>query len=180
MKAVSHRDYNFLLKLSKMYDKEAVKCKRNGEILASCVMYAASMEASILAIALVYDEDLERTRTYRKRHEPDLRKWELITLLDLARELKWIPSKLPLGHIARTSGVGWGEAAKRGDVGYYADAVREIRDLIHPGRYVRLWPGVKITREHVATVEEAVEVVHGCLEKKVHDSLREYMSGRKK
>ena len=145
MKAISEKDFNFLLKLANRFKKEAANCKKNGQILASCVMYAAEMEAQILAMALIYDDEVKESKTYHGKKERDLRQWELKPLLDLSRELNWIPSSLPVGQIARTSGIEPDDALKAGDVGYFADRVREIRDMVHPGRYVRLWSGVRLT-----------------------------------
>jgi hypothetical protein len=172
MKPISEEDFNFLLKLSERYDEEAINCKKNGQVLASCVMYAARMQATILAIALVHENEVIGSKTYQRMSEPDLRKWQLSQLLDLSRELNWIPSSLPVGEIARTSGVEPDEALKRGDVGYFADHVREVRDMIHPGRYVRLWSGMPITNEFVESVEETVSVVNEILEAKLHETMK--------
>jgi hypothetical protein len=79
---------------------------------------------------------------------------------------------LPVGQIARTSGIDPDDALKRGDVGYFADVVREVRDMVHPGRYVRLWSGVPLTNEYVKTVEETVALVIKILDNKVHESIK--------
>jgi hypothetical protein len=172
MFGISDKDFNFLLDLSVRYDKEAINCKKNGQILASCVMYAARMEAEILAMALVHESEVIASNTYQQERKHDLRKWQLKSLLDLSRELNWIPSSLPMGVIARKSGVESDEALKRGDVGCFADHVREVRDMIHPGRYLRLWSGVPITNEFVESVEETVTVVNEVLENKIHESIK--------
>ena len=131
------------------------------------------MEASILAMAFVHESEVIGSKTYQERSEPDLRKWELKTLLDLSRELKWIPSSLVVGVIARQSGIEPDEALKRGDIGYFADVVREVRDMVHPGRYVRLWSGVPLTNDFVESVEETVGVVTEALENKLHETIRQ-------
>jgi hypothetical protein len=77
--------------------------------------------------------------------------------------MKWLPSSLPLGKAARLSGIDPDEALKQGDVVYFADVVREVRDMIHPGRYVRLWSGLKVTKEYLDTVEETVQVIYDLL-----------------
>jgi hypothetical protein len=45
-------------------------------------------------------------------------------------------------------------------VAYFADAVREVRDMVHPGRHLRLWSGVKLTKDYLESVEEIVQIVY--------------------
>jgi len=172
MFGTNDKDFTFLLDLSERYDEEASNCKKNGQILAGCVMYAARMEATILAMALVHENEVIASETYRRKSERDLRQWGLKSLLDLSRELNWIPSSLAVGVIARKSDIEPDEALKRGDIGYFADVVREVRDMVHPGRYLRLWSGVPLTNEFVESVEETVGVVNEVLENKLHESIR--------
>jgi hypothetical protein len=58
------------------------------------------------------------------------------------------------------SGIDPDQALKQGDVAYFADVVREVRDMVHPGRYLRLWSGVKVGKEYVDSVEEIVQIVY--------------------
>ena len=157
---MSESDFDFLQKLMDQYEEEARKCKEAGVPLAGSVMYAAAMEAALLAIAYCDEDGIRGTDTYVKAGENDLRKWGLKQLLDLANEMKWLPSNLPLGEIARLSGIDPDEALKHGDVAYFADVVREVRDMVHAGRYLRLWSGVEVGKEYVDSVEEYVQIVY--------------------
>jgi hypothetical protein len=58
------------------------------------------------------------------------------------------------------SGIDPDQALKQGDVAYFADYVREVRDMVHPGRYLRLWSGVEVGKEYVDPVEEIVQIVY--------------------
>src|SRR3972149_579542 len=69
-------------------------------------------------------------------------------LLELARELRWIPSELPMGKVARASGISAKKVLANSDLGYFADVVRKIRNLVHPGVYVREMKNVKITKSY--------------------------------
>jgi len=110
------------------------------------------------------DEDAIRgTQTYRRMKERRSQTWTLKDLLDLANEMKWLPSNLPLGQIARESGIDQNEALKQGDVGYFADVVRDVRNMIHLGRSLRVWPGVKVTKRCFDFVQETVQIVYDYL-----------------
>lgn len=157
---MSESDFEFLQKLILQYREEAEKCKQAGAHLAGCVILAAAMEAGLLAIAYCCETEILGTETYRQAGKKDLREWGLRQLLDLANEMKWLPSNLPLGEIARLSGINPDQALKKGDVVYFADFVREIRDMVHPGRHLRLWSGVKLTKDYLVSVEEIVRGVY--------------------
>ena len=75
-------------------------------------MLGAALEASLLAMAKCYAEEVEQTKTYSSKKEPNLDKWNLIDHLKVARELNWIPSKLPLDKIARESGIDPGRGSQ--------------------------------------------------------------------
>jgi hypothetical protein len=169
------KDEKSLLSIIEGYQKEAEKCRGANAYLAGCVMLGAALEASLLAMAKCYTEEVEQTKTFSSKKEPNLDKWNLIDHLKVARELNWIPSKLWLDKIARESGIDPDEALKNGDLGYFADVVREIRDMLHPGRYLRLWSGVKVTKKFLETSYEVVDLIRESLLKKLEDSIRQEM-----
>lgn len=150
---MSENDFDSLQKLMRQYHKEAQRCKLANAPLAGCLMLAAAMEAVLLSMAYCFKDEVLATETFRKIGEKDLRKWNLKDLVALARETKWLPSKLPIDKIARLSGIEPEEALKQGDVGYFAEAVREVRDLVHPGRNLRLWAGVEVTKEYLSLLK---------------------------
>lgn len=161
-----------LLGMIEDWRREADNCRTVGAYLAGCVMLGATLEASLLAMSKCYSDEVKGTKTYSLKKEPDLDRWNLIDYLRVARELNWIPSKLALEKVARESGVDPEEALKNGDVGYFADVVREIRDMLHPGRYLRLFTGVKVTKDFLDTCYETVNTVQDLLFDKLVDSIR--------
>lgn len=161
MSKMTESDFEFLQeKLMEQYEEEAKKCKDAGAILAGCAIQAAAMEAALLAMAYCCEEEMRVTDTFRRVGKEDLREWDLKELLDLASDMKWLPTSLRLGEIARLSGVEPDQALKKGDVVYFADVVREVRNMIHPGRYLRLWSGIEVTKGYLDSVEETVKVVY--------------------
>ena len=176
---MSEKDFGFLLKLMDYYQEEARKCKQADAHLAGCVVLAAAMEAGLLGMAYCLDTEVRGTETFQRARDKDLRTWALKRLLDLANEMKWLPSNLPLGKEARLSGIKPDEAIERGDVIYLADVVREVRDMIHPGRYVRLWSGVKVTMEYLDSVEERVQIVYDLLYDRLTTVIRNHPEFKK-
>lgn len=169
------KDEKFLLSIIESYQEEAEKCRGANAYLAGSVMLGAALEASLLGMAKCYTEEVKKTKTYSSKKEPNLDKWNLIDHLKVARKLDWIPSELPLNKVARESGIDPDEALKYGDLGYFADVMREIRDMLHPGRYLRIWSGVKVTKKFLETSYEVVELVQDFLLKKLEDSIRQEM-----
>jgi len=100
---------------------------------------------------------------------------DLFDLIKIVTELAWIPSKVPLDKTARESGISPDDALSKGDVGYFADVTREIRDMVHPGRHARLWKDVRISKRHYQFCYEIAEVVFEHLYAKLEDSIRREM-----
>ena len=75
--------------------------------------------------------------------------------------MKRLPSNLPQGK--RLSTIDPNQALKQGDVVYIADAVREERNMVHPGRYLRVWSGVALTKGYLESVEEIVQIAYDYL-----------------
>jgi len=100
-----------------------------------------------------------------------LNKWGLFDLLKLATELGWIPSRLSLDKTARSSRVSPHLARSRGDLGYFADIVREIRDMVHPGRYLRYWKGERVSRRYHKFCYTVTDQVFTSLYEKLESSI---------
>jgi hypothetical protein len=173
MLRISDNDFDALRKLIDQFGTEAENCKKAGASLAGCIMIAGALEAGILAMAYCCEDEVSQTETFTRKSEPDLRIWGLKDLLDLAKELTWIPSTIDENTIARLSEIDPDEALRRGDVWYYADFVRETRDLVHAGRNLRLWSGIGPTKEYLDTVEETVQVVFDILYQKLIDLIKD-------
>ena len=163
--------FDALVDLMRVYASEAKRCEKQRAYLAGSILYGAALEAALLAMAKCYPSRVRRTQTYQRQNRRRLDKWSLDLLLKLGRELKWIPSRGPIDEIARRSGISWDKAWSSGDLGYLADAVREIRDMVHPGRYIRLWKWVKITKGNYEFCDEVVRFVFDYLRAELEQSV---------
>lgn len=110
--------------------QELTISRHNGKAyLAGCLMIGAALEASLLAFANCYpDEALSSTVAPNKGGTiKPLAEWSLAELLAVAKERGWLPSSLSLSEE-------WDE--KKAHIGDWAEILRQIRNLIHPTRWV--------------------------------------------
>jgi hypothetical protein len=145
-----------------IYKMQSHRCGKAGAYFAACVCLGSLLEALLLGIAKCFPEEVEESQIYREKKEPRLERWVMTDLLKLAVELKWIPSSVPpeeLGKAIRASGLSPDDALAKGDLGYFADWVRQIRNAVHPGNYWRNWRGKPFSKEYYAFCDIIVELV---------------------
>lgn len=171
--AKSLSKFDFLLKVLTTYHDQAVRSEKSRAYLAGCVFLGAAIEAGLLATSKCYPSQVRKTGKYRSKNKKhrNLDKWGFFDLLELGRELKWIPSRIPMGKIARASRITPKSALANGDLGYFANVVREIRNLVHPGVYLRNMRNVKITKSYYQFCFEVEDVVFDYLYKKLEASI---------
>ena len=132
------------------YDAEANLCENAGAYLASCIMMSARIEGLLLICVSTFPEEAERALR-RLQETKQIGKglrlnsalgWDLGRLLKVAEEAQWLPSQLtrffPLPPLAADT-----------SNPLFADRIRELRNLVHPGRLVRERNGRTITREEL-------------------------------
>ncbi len=131
--------FNDVLRLARLYQREAERCQESKAYLAGCVMIGAAFEASLLAFANCYPEEAlgSVAAPRRKRTIKPLIDWSLAELLAVAKECNWLPSALSLNDE-------WDEAKAK--IGDYGEVIRQIRNLVHPARYALDWPRKRITK----------------------------------
>lgn len=138
--------FESLLKLIKRYEQEAKTSAGAGAYLAGCVMLGSALEAGLLAMVECFRDEVKQTNSApRDKHgklKPSSR-WKLSELLDVARELDWLPAKL-----SANANITLEEALSKGEIGDFVEVVREIRNLVHPTKYVREYPDTTIKKEH--------------------------------
>lgn len=162
---LTEEQYKEVVRLSRIYYREAHKCKDGKAYLAGCIMIGAALEASLLAFANCYpDEALHSTVAPTKRGSiKPLAEWSLAELLAVAKERGWLPSALSLNEQ-------W--ATRRAHIGDYAEALRQIRNLVHPLRYMLDLPRKRITKRYLEASFEIFEVATEYLMSKTGESLR--------
>ncbi len=158
--------YNEVLRLAGYYHREAEKCRDSKAFLAGCIMIGAAFEALLLAFVNCYPEEASASEVAPRRRGvvKPLLDWSLADLLAVAKERNWLPSGLSLDDE-------WNEA--RAQIGDYGEVIRQIRNLVHPARYVVDFPRKRITKRYLESAFEILDVANDYLLNKIGDSLRE-------
>jgi alkanesulfonate monooxygenase SsuD/methylene tetrahydromethanopterin reductase-like flavin-dependent oxidoreductase (luciferase family) len=146
-----------------LYRAEARRCRRSKAFLAGCVMVGAALEAALLNMAECYPEEA-RASAKAPRGNKALTQWNFAELLDVAKDLGWLPARFIREQDEFDS-----EIALVGD---YAEVVREIRNLVHAGRYVADYRDTDVTRKHLTLSLEVLQAAVDHLLAKVEGSLR--------
>ncbi len=168
---LSEKNFNELLRLTRMYHREARRCEGAKSYLAGCIMAGAALEALLVAMLHLYGDELEGSAVAMSKGRPKpLLGWTLFEMLNVARNAKWLPTGLELG-------ANWNTRLAR--IGDYAEVLRQIRNLIHPSRYLLDQSPSRITKRYLTSSIEIFEAASSHLEAKVHESLRKDMEKEK-
>ena len=153
-----------ILRLATKYKGEAEKCFGAKAYLSGCVLMGAAMEALLLSMVNCFPEIVASTKCAPKKNGKikRLERWTFINLLVVAKELNWLPS----GLLPEEE---WNSAnAKIGD---YVEVVREIRNLIHPVRYVNDFGRKRFTKKYLEACFKIVDAASDYLSSLINDSL---------
>lgn len=86
-----------LIRAATVYHREAQKCLRGKAYLAAVVMQVSVLEASLQAMCMLYANEVELTAVYRtkkfRRKRSRALELSLNQLINIARELRWLPPK---------------------------------------------------------------------------------------
>jgi hypothetical protein len=139
------------------YGLEAERCANVGAHYASCIMLAATIEGQLVICVSSFPEEAERAlkrlqesnQINRGLKLSSILEWDLRQLLEVAREAQWLPPKVKRFPfpVADTSDV------------LSADHIRELRNLVHPGRLVRERNGQTITKEELDLLHDTCVAV---------------------
>jgi hypothetical protein len=148
---LSDEEFNQLQHTISTYRRETAKCRKAGAYLAGCVMAAASLEALLLGMVQCFPEEaLSAPSCPKRRTGPKkLRQWGLSELLAVARELTWLPAELTRQDEFDTN---------RAAIGDYTEVVRQIRNLVHPVRYLEEMPQKRFTKKYLEMTENIIAV----------------------
>jgi hypothetical protein len=162
---LDEEQHNEVVRLSRVYYREAQKCKNSKAYLAGCVMMGAALEASLLAFVNCYTDEALRSPVAptKKGKTKPLVKWSLAELLAVVKERGWLPFGLSLNEQ-------W--AARKAHIGDYAEALRQTRNLVHPIRYALDLPRKRVTKRYLERSFEIFEVATDYLLNKIGESLR--------
>jgi hypothetical protein len=134
------------------YASEADTCYHSKAYLANCVMLAATIEGYLVILTSVFPEEtqqalqqLQKAKQIDKRLRPgSVLDWDLGQLLKVAKQANWLPSFDPDDATNPLS----------------TDRIRELRNLIHPGRLVKDRGGRTITKKELDTLHATWDAVY--------------------
>ena len=162
---MQEKQFNEILRLSRLYRREAVRCREAAAFVAGCVMLGAALESMLVATASIYWREAKRALAAPKqkgRVRP-LAEWDLGSLLAVARELNWLPAGLERGE-------GW--SRRKAKIGDYAEALHQVRNLVHAGYYLRKHSPARVTKRYFEGYFEILDVAVSWLNNKVVEDLR--------
>ena len=114
-------------------------------------MLGAAAEAILTMVTcLLYDDALKTGRAPQQH----LLKWSFYELLDVAKEAKWLPEELTLAGKLDF------RAVKRP---VRTDTIRQVRNLVHPARYLKDRGGKEYTVEELRVLYATCHAVYDCL-----------------
>lgn len=157
-----------LFRIETLYCCEARKCKDAQAYTAGCVMLGAALEVNLMAMVTFCSNDV--AGWYKQRHPKAksvkrLLDWNLGELLDVANELGWLPGNEPPGDAPDPRD--W-------PIGDHARVIQILRNLVHPGRYLKDFTGHRITADELTAAFNVLDGVylylHAALSARMHEA----------
>jgi hypothetical protein len=163
--ALSVEQENEILRLAIQYKREAEKCFNAKAYLSGCVLMGAAMGTILLSTANCFPENVTSAKCAPQRNGKVKRldRWTFTDLLAVAKELNWLPSGLSLEDE-------WDSV--HAEIGDYVEVVRQIRNLIHPVRYVNDFGRKRVAKKYLEACFEIVDSATDYLYLRVSESLK--------
>ena len=152
LKTFTEDEAKDLYRITTYYWKEARRCEEAGAYLAACVLIGSALEAMLMLVVYVSDEEALATGKIQTvgSEAAELRRLDLTQLLAVAKAAEWLPSsKQADGSTKR----------KRKQIGDLAIVIRDVRNLVHPGRYVSDHYRRRVTKRYSEYLFEVLEVI---------------------
>jgi hypothetical protein len=163
---LTENQFKELMRLCRVYRREADRAMEARAYLAGCVMIGAALEAALVAMCDCYFDEIpaelipKERNTGKPKHILD---WSLSRLLKIARECHWLPVGLALNDE-------WNP--KRAEVGDWAVILKEYRNLVHASRYIQDFMRSRVTKHRMEMCFDVLDVAISHLQAKLHVSLR--------
>lgn len=140
-----------LYEIETRYWDEACKCQQAGAYIAGCAMLGAALEAGLMAMVIFHASEVAKCNTpsRRKNAPKHLLEWNLGELLGVAREMGWLPAS----GVTDRDPILW-------SIGDHAQAVRLLRNLVHPGRYVKDFAGLEVNADELRAAFKVLQGVY--------------------
>jgi hypothetical protein len=150
------RRFNKLLPMIRRYERESQRCADARAYYGACVLLAAALEGSLLGMCAINSDEVQNllpSLPSAERPRGRVEQWDLSELLTVATHLGWLPR--------RSSPRG------RRKIGDLAELVRELRNLVHPGKHLRDYPNVRVGKGHYRDARAIFEAAREWLVGKV-------------
>jgi hypothetical protein len=122
-RAKYHGRFDALIHAINVYRQQAERCTAGKEaFLAGCIMQGALLEACLTGMALVYRESVSKTKRYKKVKE---KVWKRSH-----RSVRWLRDFMPSDLEEIAVDLKWVSGLNA-----EMDALRDARNLVHPGKY---------------------------------------------
>jgi hypothetical protein len=163
--SLKENDYNEVLRLSRLYNRQAKICYENKAYLASCILIGAALESILLAFVNCYPRQARKSKFAPQKHGQikPFSEWTFNNLLSVVKERGWLPSGLSKDDE-------WDDAKAK--IGDYAELIRQTRNFVHPIRYAIDYPNRRITRKKIDALFDILYSANDYLNAKITTSLK--------
>ncbi len=166
---VPEGEFNELLRITRMYLKQAEKCEKGKSYLAGCVMVGAALEGLLVSAISMFPEEVKKSSKLprdKKGQVKHVLDWKFSQMLMIAEDIGWLPRNLPPDDVFED---------ENANIGDYAERVRIIRNLAHPPRYIKDHAHQRVTKIYLEHLFEVFDVIKDIILNKVHADLRRKM-----
>jgi hypothetical protein len=156
-----------LAKIALFYHQEAERCADARCYFTASVIAGAALEALLLSFCYVEDDRVRATSVYRQKKFKTPRnrflEFNLYQLINIATELKWIPSKeFKLG-------------SRKTSHPQLMHRVRQMRNLVHPAAWAQAGGPQRVYKSEYASAYEVLDLTREWLLQRTLHSLRQRM-----
>jgi hypothetical protein len=160
---LTESQFDELMDYLSLLNKELKKCKKAKAYYAGCFVLGGILESMLLATIYCFPEEVNQAPSRLSKKDSGISEsplhWTLTDMLRISFEAEWFPFK----------GTDDPEQGELGD--WLLNFVRELRNLIHPGKKVRDYGNVKISKKHFKVAREFIELATEELLEKIETDL---------
>jgi hypothetical protein len=163
VKELTESQFNELLDYLNLLYKELDACETAGAYYAGCFVLGGILEGMLLSTIHCFTEEVDQALSSLSKKDSRISEsplhWTLADMLWISFEAGWFPFK----------GTDDPEQGELGD--WLLNFVKELRNLIHPGKKLRDYSKVKISKKHFKAAREFIELASEKLLEKIETNL---------
>jgi hypothetical protein len=148
------------------YKRQAEKCYEAKAYFPGCILIGAALEGLLLTTLNCYPFLITDSKKAPRKNGKikKLEQWKLSELLSVAKELNWLPFALSPEEDWDTT---------KAEIGDYLEVIRQIRNLVHPIRYIEDMGRKRVTKKYLDACFNIVESAADHITKLTKLSLKE-------